>query len=129
MQDVMKTLNEVLENNKKLRAENEALRAEVREWLCDGCNSIIPAPKLTNLLCPKCSEGLIRPTTYNQRKLEAKLKEVTAERDALQAKIDGGLRVHAIYQQSYDNYRCEPRSIDKNATLIFDEYHDVSAQI
>ena len=51
---------------------------------------------------------------------------VKSERDALQAKIDDGVRVWA--ETDVAGYlSCSKLLITKNATLIFDEDHDVSA--
>jgi hypothetical protein len=64
-----------------LRAENAALRAEIKEWLCESCNTVLPGPPSPGadcVVCPFC-RGFCGPRGMIQRwKLEkenAALKE------------------------------------------------------
>ncbi|MFJ3047026.1 hypothetical protein ACIPEN_14440 [Herbaspirillum chlorophenolicum] len=50
--------------------ELESLRAEVREWLCENCNTVYPGPPLPGLTCVVCSScgGTTGPRGIIERK-------------------------------------------------------------
>ena len=62
-------------------AAHDALTAEVREWMCEACNTVYPGPPqqgFSCVVCPKCGGSTAPRTTIARRKAEA-------ERDALKA--------------------------------------------
>ena len=64
-----------------LQAENEALRQEVREWLCESCNWVYPGPPQPGVMCvicPRC-KGFTGPFTSTKLRIaEKELKELRA---------------------------------------------------
>jgi hypothetical protein len=63
-------------------ADLERLRALVREWLCERCNTVYPGPPQKGLkcvICPKCG-GMTGPLQWvEQRKIEAELQQARKE--------------------------------------------------
>lgn len=71
-------------------AKINILMAEVREWLCPGCNSVysdLPGPKdnaLTRFRCPQCGSNVGLMNTIRLRK---EREERRAERRNMEAKV------------------------------------------
>ena len=63
----------------RLKEENEKLRAEVKEWLCDKCRYVYngpPTPRFDCVICPKC-EGTTGPRSWmEKRELKAMCDEL-----------------------------------------------------
>jgi hypothetical protein len=67
-----------------LEEEVRELRAEVREWVCDGCNVVYPGPPQGGFLCVRCprcgGNTMTRVTAMKERH--------TAEKLALESEVN-----------------------------------------
>ena len=61
-----------------LRAENERLKAEITEWLCESCNAVHKNPATGSGLMLSCPtwKGVVRPTSQTSRILEDMNKQL-----------------------------------------------------
>lgn len=74
---VLEAVQNALLQRDALLAENEQLRAEVREWICESCNTVYPGPPqkgFSCVICPKCG-GITSP-------------RMTAENASLKAEVE-----------------------------------------
>lgn len=67
-----------------------------QEWLCDTCKTIHTPPKNLNLLCktPGCC-GMMRPTSFTERRLEARIAELEEIIEALRDQVAEAKADHA----------------------------------
>ena len=87
-------VDDITDALRALQAENERLRAETREWVCESCMTCYPGPPrpgLMSVICPKC-KGLTMPHELYKRKI------VESERDSLRERVAGLERVAARYR-------------------------------
>ena len=86
--------------------------SHVTEWLCDTCSTVYPetnGPGLTGLNC-RCGKGVLRSSSFNQRKLEQELAEATESMHA-QDKTIATLRQQLAEAQEKAPVLCEPDMI------------------
>lgn len=65
-----------------LEGDLAMLRAEVREWLCDSCNTVYPGPPASGCLCvicPKCNGNTGPRLSVENRKLRVQLEQEWCE--------------------------------------------------
>ena len=73
-----------------LQAEVARLTSEVREWLCDSCNTIYPGPPQKGVwcvVCPKCGGDTAPTKTIELRKARTRIAELEAENNNLIVKV------------------------------------------
>ena len=74
----------------ELKAEVARLTSEVREWLCDSCNTIYPGPPQKGVwcvVCPKCGGDTAPTKTIELRKARTRIAELEAENNNLIVKV------------------------------------------
>lgn len=84
MQDHPTQPQGLLDHDATLRARLEAVTTEVKEWLCDTCNTVYPGPPqqgFSCVICPKCDGECGPRGMIERRRLEQQLAAVTQERD------------------------------------------------
>lgn len=65
-----------------LRARCEELEKEVREWLCEDCNTVYPGPPAKGfqcVVCPKCGGTTLPRTLTERRKAEQRAESAEAK--------------------------------------------------
>lgn len=61
--------------------EIERLRREVREWMCDGCNTVYPGPPQPGIWCvqcPQCGGDTAPRGVIERRRLEREVERLRA---------------------------------------------------
>lgn len=64
-----------------LQAEVARLTSEVKEWLCDTCNTVYPGPPQKGVwcvVCPSCGGNTAPTKTIELRKANARISELEA---------------------------------------------------
>lgn len=64
--------------------EVEHLRREVREWMCDGCNTVYPGPPQPGIWCvqcPRCGGDTAPRGVIERRRLEREIERLRRERE------------------------------------------------
>lgn len=91
-----------------LRARVAELAGEVREWLCDDCNTVYSGPPATGVwcaMCPKCGGATGPKNSIELRRANRRIAELYAalgdKNDALDAALDARDHIEA----ERDRYR------------------------
>ena len=67
------------------------LRREVREWMCDGCNTVYPGPPQPGIWCvqcPRCGGDTAPRDTIERRRLEREVERLRRKLEVLAAALN-----------------------------------------
>jgi len=74
-------VEEICTERDRLQAEVARLTSEVKEWLCDTCNTVYPGPPQKGVwcvVCPSCGGNTAPTKTIELRKANARISELEA---------------------------------------------------
>lgn len=88
-----------------LTAERLAeLRREVREWMCDGCNTVYPGPPQPGIWCvqcPQCGGDTAPRGVIERRRLEREVERLRREREVLMEALTPASEAMADLDKGY----------------------------
>lgn len=130
-----RSLGESERKRREAEAENIALRKDVREWCCDGCNWVFPGfpdgdgGPLMRYLCKRCGGMLMPHHSVELKRSEANTRDALRRKEAAEARVrelEGALRKAWDFMPASRCGDCIARQIEPKLAKKYCDFHSVA---